>query len=65
MDVKHHVYCLLSPTVGEPIHVTKVDNPTPEQVDQLHTRYITALSDLFEKHKHLRGIPEHKHLVIS
>ena len=59
------IVVVVSSTVGEPIHVDKVDNPKPEQVDELHQRYVAALSDLFEKHKHLRGIPAHKHLIIS
>ncbi|KAK7089966.1 hypothetical protein V1264_009837 [Littorina saxatilis] len=51
--------------VGEPIHVDKVESPTPEQVEQLHQRYVHAVVSLFEKHKHLANFPKEKHLIVS
>ena len=41
--------------VGAPLMVTKTPNPTPAQVDELHRRFIAALIQLFDKHKHLYG----------
>jgi len=37
--------------VGEPIPVTQVDDPTEEQVSELHTKYVQAISGLFEREK--------------
>ena len=51
--------------VGAPIKVKKVKSPTAEEVDGLHSQYITALQDLFDKHKGNYRIAEDKHLVIS
>ncbi|PVD19110.1 hypothetical protein C0Q70_21670 [Pomacea canaliculata] len=51
--------------VGEPIHVQKVEKPSPELVDELHARYRKALEDLFETHKYLRNIPAEQHLNIK
>lgn len=50
--------------VGAPINVNKVKSPTAEEVDKLHCQYITALQDLFDKHKRNYGIDEDKHLII-
>lgn len=37
--------------VGSPIPVEKVVNPTQEIIDNLHSRYIAELTELYEKHK--------------
>ena len=37
--------------VGAPIAVTKTDDPTQEQIDELHEKYIDALIKLFDKYK--------------
>jgi len=37
--------------IGKPIDVEKVDNPTREQINALHTRFTNALIELFNKHK--------------
>jgi hypothetical protein len=37
--------------VGSPIHVEAVANPSKEQVNALHERYVQALVDLYEEHK--------------
>jgi 2-acylglycerol O-acyltransferase 2 len=37
--------------VGKPIDVVKTNNPTNDQVDRLHERYICELTALFEQHK--------------
>lgn len=38
-------------SVGSPILVTKNPNPTNEEVDSTHAKYIEALMNLFETHK--------------
>ncbi|XP_058942002.2 diacylglycerol O-acyltransferase 2 isoform X1 [Pocillopora verrucosa] len=37
--------------VGSPVPVTKIANPTQEEIDQLHAQYLEALTDLYEKNK--------------
>ena len=37
--------------IGKPIEVTKVANPTQEQVDELHERYVQDLRSMFDRHK--------------
>jgi 2-acylglycerol O-acyltransferase 2 len=37
--------------IGHPIPCPKIENPTPEQVDEFHQRYINELSSLYHQHK--------------
>ncbi|KAL6969995.1 Diacylglycerol O-acyltransferase 2 [Sarracenia purpurea var. burkii] len=37
--------------VGRPIEVKKNSNPTMEEVNELHGRFVEAFEDLFERHK--------------
>lgn len=37
--------------IGHPIPVKKVDNPTQDQIDELHELYIKELIKLFNEHK--------------
>jgi hypothetical protein len=41
--------------VGKPIDVTKVEHPTNEQVIELHTKFVTELKALYDRHKHRMG----------
>ena len=50
--------------VGKPIDVDKVPEPTKEQVDELHERYMAALTELFEAHKMECGAEESSQLVM-
>lgn len=43
---------LFSYPVGKPIPVPKVENPSKELIDEYHTKFVTALSALFEENKH-------------
>ena len=43
-------------TVGKPIPVEKIANPTQEDIDDLHQVYVDALNQLFDKHKMNYGI---------
>ena len=38
-------------TVGRPISVEKVDNPSDEQILKLHSMYLERLQELYEKYK--------------
>ncbi|KAK6627930.1 hypothetical protein RUM43_002183 [Polyplax serrata] len=42
----------LNVVVGNPIPVEKIEEPTQEQIDSLHAKFIDALSSLFEKEKY-------------
>eukprot|EP00962_Isochrysis_galbana_P057167 scaffold29403_cov130-Isochrysis_galbana.AAC.5 len=41
--------------LGAPLNVEQVENPTPDQIDQLHRRYVEALTALFDRHKGRMG----------
>nr|CAD2124242.1 unnamed protein product [Meloidogyne enterolobii] len=41
--------------VGEPIKVNKCDNPSDQQIDDLHNEYCKNLIKLFEEHKYEYG----------
>ena len=41
----------------------KVAEPTQEQVDELHERYMAALTELFEAHKMKYGVEESAQLI--
>ena len=42
--------CVLS-YVGEPLQMPQIDNPSREEIDEHHARYLDALRALFKKHK--------------
>lgn len=46
----------LTLVLGPGLSVTRVPEPTPAQVEALHTRYVTALVKLFDTHKKTYGI---------
>ncbi|CAD5220369.1 unnamed protein product [Bursaphelenchus xylophilus] len=50
--------------VGAPIHVDRVENPTREQVDELHQKYVDELVKLFNQHKFDCGLTENDQIVI-
>lgn len=39
-------------SVGSPIELPKVENPTAEQVNEYHEKFVQQLIELFETHKH-------------
>jgi len=41
--------------VGHPIHVEKTEHPTVEQVEELHSKYVSALIQMFEETKEQAG----------
>lgn len=50
--------------VGAPIPVEKVENPTKEQIDELHTIYCQKLTELFDEHKEKYGVEKDVPLVL-
>lgn len=42
----------INTVVGKPIPVPKVENPSKELIDEYHTKFVEALSAIFEEHKH-------------
>ncbi|CAD6192190.1 unnamed protein product [Caenorhabditis auriculariae] len=51
--------------VGAPIPVQKVEKPTREQIDELHQKYVHALSKLFNEHKGRFGVPPYVQLTLK
>ncbi|OQR72979.1 2-acylglycerol O-acyltransferase 2-like [Tropilaelaps mercedesae] len=54
----------ITTVVGAPIRVVQISNPSQEQVDELHAKYVLALKDLFETHKATAGSDPHQTLTI-
>ncbi|PFX11450.1 Diacylglycerol O-acyltransferase 2 [Stylophora pistillata] len=50
--------------VGSPISVSKDENPTQEEIDKLHARYIDELKELYEKNKENYHPSERSELLI-
>ncbi|PIC41537.1 hypothetical protein B9Z55_008921 [Caenorhabditis nigoni] len=51
--------------IGAPITVEKVENPTKEQIDELHSIYCQKLTELFEEHKGRFGVEKDVKLVLK
>ncbi|XP_078401143.1 2-acylglycerol O-acyltransferase 2-A-like [Cetorhinus maximus] len=49
--------------VGKPIDVEKKENPSQEEINEFHQKYIEELTKLFEEHKTKYNIPEDRHLT--
>jgi len=45
----------LTLVVGSPLHMPKLENPTKDDVDKHHDRYMTELEALFSRHKENTG----------
>lgn len=52
----------ITTVVGKPIEVQQRPQPSQEEVDQLHQRYIDELCSLFEAHKLKYNVPADQHL---
>ena len=59
-----NIWLILIISVGAPVKVDKVKNPSPEEIEKFHLLYVKALKELFEKHKKNYGISEDQHLEI-
>ncbi len=53
----------LNVVVGEPINVKKVEEPTSEQIIELHSKYVKALKKLYEENNPKYGDPSVKLVV--
>ena len=62
--LNNYFFVILCFAVGAPIPVTKVEKPTPEQLDDLHATYIEKLKQLFESNKAKYDVPESTELII-
>ncbi|KAK6016509.1 diacylglycerol acyltransferase [Ostertagia ostertagi] len=51
--------------LGAPIKVTKTENPTQEQIDDLHRQYVTKLQELFDSNKTKYGVAPKTQLVLQ
>ncbi|GCC32533.1 2-acylglycerol O-acyltransferase 2 [Chiloscyllium punctatum] len=49
--------------VGKPIDMEKKENPTQQEIDEIHQKYIEELIKLFEEHKTKYKLAEDKHLT--
>lgn len=38
--------------VGKPIAIPRIENATRQQIDFYHEKYMTALTELFDRYKH-------------
>lgn len=45
------IFFLMIFSVGEPIEVPKVENPSQELINEYHEKFFSALLDLFEKYR--------------
>merc|ERR1712029_905587 len=50
--------------VGSPIPVPKMSNPSEEVVQEIHSKYIRSLEDLYQKHNPVYGDPNVKLKII-
>ena len=48
--------------MGKPIEVVKSENPTQEEIDDLHEKYVNGLVEVFEDNKAKFGLDESIHL---
>jgi len=55
----------LSVVFGTPIPVSKIAEPSNEQIDELFTRYITAIQSIFDRYKSVYGYASGEKLVIK
>ena len=44
--------------LGEPLHLPCIDEPSKEDVEEWHARYVAALEATFEKNKRAAGKPD-------
>ncbi|KAL9963500.1 hypothetical protein ACROYT_G027011 [Oculina patagonica] len=51
--------------VGSPIPVKKVENPSEEEINQLHSEYVRKLKELFDEHRDACGESKETELVIQ
>lgn len=52
-------------SVGAPIRVEKCENPSKQQIDNLHAKYIDHLINLFDDNKTKYGVPKNARITVS
>lgn len=52
-------------SVGSAIPVERTENPSVEQINELHSEYVKKLKGLFDKHRDACGVPRDTELVIQ
>ncbi|KAK4877872.1 hypothetical protein RN001_010378 [Aquatica leii] len=59
-------FCQISTIVGKPIEVKKIPNPTAEDIDEVHQKFVAGITELFNeyKYKYLKD-PDNTQLVIN
>ncbi|CAD5225227.1 unnamed protein product [Bursaphelenchus okinawaensis] len=50
--------------IGPPLHVDQVEEPTQQQIDDLHAIYVKKVHQLFDDNKHVYNVPKHVKLNI-
>ena len=50
--------------MGAPVQMPKVENPTAEQIDAAHARFVARLSELYYARRHMAPGYENKELEI-
>ncbi|PIC41535.1 hypothetical protein B9Z55_008920 [Caenorhabditis nigoni] len=55
----------INTVIGAPITVEKTENPTNEQIEKLHEKYVEKLVELFEGHKQRFGVSKNVKLVLK
>ena len=61
-----YIFCLhFIFTVGSPIPVEKVVNPSQETINELHSRYIKDVKELYEKHVNEYHPTDKSELIIA
>ncbi|CAL2035718.1 unnamed protein product [Caenorhabditis brenneri] len=55
----------INTVIGAPIYVEKTENPTKEQINELHEEYVKRLTELFEEHKERFGVSKETKLTLK
>lgn len=55
----------INTVVGKPIELPLIENPSQEDIDEYHQKYLTSLHNLFEEYKGQYGIDEMQHLIFQ
>ena len=59
LSLRHRVSVFV---VGSPLQIDRVANPTEDQIDEVHQKYVDHLVSLFEAHKSTYGVSQEQHL---
>lgn len=51
-------------SVGEPIDVQQSENPSTEEIEELHMKYVNSLKKLFDQHRLQFGLSQDVQLEI-